>query len=199
MKTSKPHSPITRSKGFTLIELLVVIGIIAALAAISFPVTVTLLKKARRVAAISTMESLETSINRFYSDYGYLPSNKRSNPPSWDDQVWTNRGDGSIFLRVITGSEELLNTKEKKYFSAPEAEGKKGGIVWQNGKPTYLYDKFGNGFGILLDYNYDETLKIPNIYKPEGDGLVKGRRVLIWNAGPDRKMGTKDDIKSWEN
>lgn len=199
MKHISAHIPSRKAKGFSLIEILVVIAIMATLAGLSYSPILSMINNSRRSEALNTMKKLERSINQFYIDYEHIPSNKRINPPSWDSQIWTNRGDGTMLLRVLMADESLMNTKGIEYFEAPESKNNKGGVLWINDQPTYLYDKFGNGFGILIDNDYDEILSIPKIYDPTGYGEIKGHKVLIWNAGPDKKMGTEDDLKSWDH
>jgi len=59
--------------GFTLIELLVVVAIISLLAAIAIPNIAGRLKKARMTKAEADIKNLETAIEMFRTDTGYLP------------------------------------------------------------------------------------------------------------------------------
>jgi prepilin-type N-terminal cleavage/methylation domain-containing protein/prepilin-type processing-associated H-X9-DG protein len=64
-------------QGFTLIELLVVIGIIAALAAILFPVFSQVREKGRTTACLSNMKQLGTALTMYLQDYdGRYPMNR---------------------------------------------------------------------------------------------------------------------------
>lgn len=147
------------------------------------------------------IKSMETGVDRYYAEYNYLPNFRTSSPPTWNYWLWTNEGQNIQFLRDLTGESELYNLKGKKFLNLPDAKGKKNGFSRENngkGKVQYLFDKDGAGFGYIVDYDYDEELPIPSFYQSEsGPKTVKGRRIIIWNYGPDRKRGTKDDLTSW--
>ena len=131
MKKTHTNAPKTsaKGKGFTITEILVVIAILAVLGAISYSSILSMLNNSRKTDSLATMKKLESSINQFYEDHEHMPSNKRINTPSWDYQVWTNRGDGTMLLRVLMAEESLMNIKGEKYFEAPDAKGKKGGLL----------------------------------------------------------------------
>ncbi|MFK7911179.1 MAG: type II secretion system protein [Akkermansiaceae bacterium] len=201
MKTGLSKTTNRAQKGFTLVELLVVIAIIAILAAIGYPTIMSMMKNSKRVAAINTMQSMETGVERYMNEYNYLPNFRTSNPPTWDYWLFTNEGQNIHFLRDLTGESEKYNTKGKNFLTLEDAKGKKGGFHRAgggSGKVQYLFDKVGNGFGYVVDYNYDQELPIPPFYKSDSSGdTVKGKHIIIWNFGPDKKSGTSDDITSW--
>jgi prepilin-type N-terminal cleavage/methylation domain-containing protein len=73
--------------GFTLIELLVVIGIIAALAAIIFPVFSHIRKNARRSVSASNLHQCWTALQMYCDDYDASPRSM----PTWEAAKWVPR------------------------------------------------------------------------------------------------------------
>jgi prepilin-type N-terminal cleavage/methylation domain-containing protein len=66
-------SQIVNIRAFTLVELLIVIGIIAALAALIFPVAGAVKRRAFIQTARAEMSQVETAIERYKSAYGFYP------------------------------------------------------------------------------------------------------------------------------
>jgi prepilin-type N-terminal cleavage/methylation domain-containing protein len=73
-------SRFTSLRAFTLIELLVVIGVIAVLAALTFPAVQGVKRSAIRTRAFNEMTQVETAIERFQQKLGYYPPD---NPGNW--------------------------------------------------------------------------------------------------------------------
>jgi hypothetical protein len=66
-----------------------------------------------------------------------------------------------------------------------------------------LYDPWGGGYNVMMDGDYDETLKA---VKPKGVGstsiTLNGRRSAVWSDGADgATLSTPgkiaDDVKTW--
>ena len=68
------------SRAFTLIELLIVIGVIAILAALTFPAVQGVKRSTIRTRARNEMTQLETAIERFQQKLGFYPPD---NPGDW--------------------------------------------------------------------------------------------------------------------
>ena len=64
----------SNQKGFTLIELLIVVAIIGILAAIAIPQFASYRQKAFNSAAQSDLKTVRTSLEGFYTDEYYYPS-----------------------------------------------------------------------------------------------------------------------------
>lgn len=61
--------------GFTLVELLVVIAIMAALAALSSPIIIRQIARARSARALNNAHDVAIGMYSFHNNYGTLPSN----------------------------------------------------------------------------------------------------------------------------
>ena len=71
---AKTHLSQTKSRGgFTLVEMLVVIGMIAALAGISFPVYRSIQKKVEKQQVVMMYNASMRAVDNFETEYNYLP------------------------------------------------------------------------------------------------------------------------------
>ncbi len=87
--------------GFTLIELLVVIAIIAILAALLFPVFLTVRQSAKRSECMSNMGQLGKAIAAYASDHqGRIPD-WYSTAGTWDKAVWNYVRNKQVFACPI--------------------------------------------------------------------------------------------------
>jgi hypothetical protein len=139
---------------------------------------------AQKATTLATASAIESSVNSFMAEYGTMP------------------GEGSSDTTVITSSDtnllELLlglkssNRKSIRLLDVKEVREKKNGVVYDmsSGRVVGLYDPWGSGYNVRLDLDSDTKLNV------NGDALHH-RRVAVWSNGPDRRSGTKDDIKTW--
>ena len=139
--------------------------------------------------ALATAKAIETAVNNFYAEYGYLPTTLTN-----DTEI--NTKDNTDFLNIILGLESTsgtqLNKRQIKFLMVKEGKNNKDGLIYNSASTavTGLYDPWGGPYRVMLDADNDEHLKV------NGKALYN-RRVAVWSDGPDRIAGTKDDIKTW--
>lgn len=207
----KTH-PSRRKDGFTLVELLVVIAIIAVLAAAGFAGVSIAMQKARKMTALSTCTGIEQAVNRFYTEYGGMPTDVTTEGDIDDPHFDTKSDAGKKFLTVLLGLDETadppLNSKGIKYLDVKDGkikganDGINGIILAADGKSISrgLFDPWGGTYKVLLDTGADERVDP----EPKGGGSpanpLNNRRSAVWSDGADGVSGTgkaSDDVKTW--
>lgn len=176
-----------QAKGFTLVELLVVIAIIAVLAALSTPVIMKALTKAKITTAKNVCVAVENAVDRFEDDYSYMPYDPSEAVPDGDTPASTPIRSDSDLMSVLVGVEDVVNYKKIKYFSLSEAKGTsednyKDGLAI-SGTTAKLYDAWGEAYYMLLDYDLDGTIENP--FEAGSDNAVHGKKLLIFSTGPE--------------
>lgn len=187
---TKMKYTIKANRGFTLVELLVVIAIIASLAALSAPVILKAKEKAKRVSATNACNAIEVAVDQFENDNNFLPYEGDS--PSTDNGTGY-RSDQEI-MNVLTGKEDLVNFKEKIYFTFNDAKGGPGnyfdGLNVTDSKAE-LYDPWGNPYLLFFDYDLDGEITNPEDPRKN----VNGKNVAVYTKGADQKSGNKEQNK----
>ncbi len=188
----------SRRSGFTLIELLVVIGIIAILASLAFPVTQAVLQRAYKLKAQAMVKDLQVAINNYITEYNRLPQQGQAEAPMPTDQSSPLIG---ILMGEATG-QNSLNPRGIVFLNANMAKNNRGGLIDSGGSQLSLVDQWGNPYQVLMDGNYDNKVRNPDLQN-EDQTVSQGAppelrtRVAVYCLGPDGQEGTKDDIVSW--
>lgn len=148
-----------------------VIGIIAIAVALATGVTVF-----KSQAAVSrtnqAMEQLETSLNRYYAEYGKHPFDGNS------DVKLASNGSLMDLLRGKSGMKN--NPREIAFFF--------GGSGLIDGEGN-LVDAWGRPYEILLDTDSSGQIDL-------GAERIN-RPIAVRSSGPDQLFGTDDDIRTW--
>jgi prepilin-type N-terminal cleavage/methylation domain-containing protein len=195
---AKTHLSQTKSRGgFTLVEMLVVIGMIAALAGISFPVYRGIQKKVEKQKFEMLCTSLDRAFVNFETEYNHPPYTGAVYPTG--DQYFDTAGKTSALWTVLAGGESSINFKRIKFLAGNEATPSGGTYV--NGfhenadGTTSLYFPWGTQpIRLRIDSNMDGLINIPWPWSEESVG-----KYSIYDPGPNGSFesGTNDDWKSY--
>ena len=141
---------------------------------------------------LATATALESAVQNFYTEYGKLPYA--------ESRVITDTPEGVKFLTILLGLDEnappLVNTRAIKFLSVKEGKSRRNGLIYgaSGNAVDGLFDSWGNPYTVELDSQYREHLHFI-IGKRSID--LKGRRVAAYSPGPDHKLGTSDDVRTW--
>ena len=183
--------------------MLVVIGMIAALAGISFPVYRSIQKKVEKQQLAMDMNSLKRGVDNFLTEYNYLPYVGAVYPNS--DQSLNAAGIRS-FMNVLVGQDVSINFKGINFFEAQEVKGEVGnyhsGLLTNADGTVIYYTPWGVEIrGMRLDSNLDGVIDFVYDMGPTETNL----KFIYWDRGPDDKWydlgsnpGTvKDDLENF--
>jgi prepilin-type N-terminal cleavage/methylation domain-containing protein len=182
---AKTHLSQNKSRGgFTLVEMLVVIGMIGALAGISFPVYKSIQKKVEGQKLAMTMNTFEMAIENFDTEYNYLPF--VAGAPLRGGDVWLKTSAHiSSLTTIMVGAEDTVNFKKIKFFETSEAKGSAGnykdGLHESAGVVTY-YTPWGSVITqMLLDTDCNDTMS----YIYNVDDIETKKNMWYADQGPD--------------
>ena len=180
-----------KSKGFTLVELLVVVAIIATLAAIATPITLSAIKKAQITESRSVCVAFEAAVDNFEAEYNYLPFNGGGQAPTRDTDDAPIRSDEDI-VAVLAGVEDELNFKQIAFFEYREPKSGTNRTNYKNGMAVddqagtaLLYDPWGEPYYIVMDYDLDGRVDNPLDRSEE-----ISTKCAIYSLGKDKVGGT---------
>ena len=150
------------------------------------------IEKAKKVTSLATATALESAIASIYTEYGKLPDVGKS--------VTTNSPAGLKLLNILLGldnkSDNALNPRGIKFLSVKDGKNHKNGLIYAaDGKSIEgLFDPWGSPYTVILDTEYKEYLHFTLGSKTID---LKGRRSAVFSPGPDKQLGTSDDVKTW--
>ena len=205
------------SSAFTLIELLVVITIIAVLAGLLLPVTLSVMKSARKTSAKATESQIVSAVNAYQTEYGQYPVPNLGNQTSAQDYTYDNKTthNGQLFdvLRALndttdpTSATGSLNTRKIVYFSANSVKNAaaptNGFIIATNSNPTGnanvvmqtgdLIDPFGNLYCVRMDGSYSNAVLNPY----SGTGNPNGSATATDDSNSQSQDVLRTGVISW--
>ena len=172
---------------------LVTIGVVVVLiAAIVAAIQSSRHRHPRGLGSLRCAYALESGIINFYTEYGNLPN--------VGNQVSTDTPEGIKLLTILLGLERNAgnheNQRDINFLGAKEGKDKRNGLIY-NATGTAvegLYDAWGNPYNLALGIRNEERVQF-SIGTQTFD--LKGRWTAVFSAGPDKKLGTSDDLRSW--
>lgn len=141
---------------------------------------------------MATAAALESAINGIYTEYGKLPD--------VGSRVTTNSPAGLKLLTILLGlekkSDTSLNSRAIKFLTVKEGRNHKNGLIYNaDGKSVEgLYDLWGSPYTVILDTEYKKQLHFTLGSKTVD---LKGRHSAAFSPGPDKQLGTSDDVRTW--
>ena len=146
----------------------------------------------RKSLPLATAIALESAINNIYTEYGKLPNVGSS--------VTTNSPEGLKLLNILLGrddkSDDALNSRAIKFLSVKEGKNHKNGLIYSadGNSVEGLFDPWGSSYTVILDTENKEHLRF-TIGSKSID--LKDRRSAAFSPGPDKQVGTRDDVSTW--
>ncbi len=174
-----------RRRGFTLIELLVVLAIIAGLAAIAYPLVMSMLEKGNAQSASKAAADIVQGVERFKSDYeGKLPV-KGDIEMDDDDQfiLVTEPGQDGGLITILTRNEsedddEIVSTNQDEFIKATPQE-KKGDGLFKSEDGYGFYDPWGSPYYVIISDRDGGAID-------PFTGKETRKACLVYSLGPDR-------------
>lgn len=141
----------------------------------------------------TTLIALEMAVNNINTEYGKIPNVGSS-------RVTTNSPAGLKLLNIMLGlddkSDNAINSLGIKLLSVREGKNNKNVLIYAADSKSVegLYDPWGSPYTVILDTEHKEhlhfTLGSKSIDLP-------GRRAAACSPGPDKQIGTADDVRTW--
>ena len=170
----------------------VTIGVVVVIIGTAMFAVFNLLGPHKPLRPLAAAYALESGIINFYTEYGDLPH--------VGNQVSTDSPEGIKLLAILLGLERNAgnheNLRDIKLLNVKEGRDKRNGLIY-NATGTAiegLYDPWGNPYNLVLGNRNEERLQF-SIGTQTFD--LKGRWTAVFSAGPDKKLGTNDDIRTW--
>jgi hypothetical protein len=135
--------------------------------------------------ALAPAVAIESAVNYYLTEYGSMPY-----PGASDATILTSTD--TELLHVLLGLEDEMNKRSIKFLIVREGKENRNGLIYTDDSRSVvgLFDPWGSGYNVRLDLDSDQKIDA------RGETL-NNRRVAVWSNGPDRKSGTKDDVKTW--
>jgi prepilin-type N-terminal cleavage/methylation domain-containing protein len=206
MNASTKTSKSKKSRGFTLVEMLVVIGMIGALAGISFPVYKSIQRKVEKQQEDMFFTSIERAVDNFETEYNYLPYTTAAYPSGSQliagEGVWywaaAYGGESRDILGILMGFgnntcnfksiaflDEVREAEGNGPHAAPGPSGYSNGIVINESAGTAtLYNSMGMHYAFRVDYDMDGTIENPF----DSTDQISGKR-FIWYTPEQASWG----------
>lgn len=185
-----------KEKGSPVLLFVILVGVVLFVAWM-FGSPTQAIEKAKKLQTNNNAISLKMALTGYYDAYEKFPELGMA-----EYQAQTNGQSGTTLLTILLGTEDVggerQNPRQIQFLNAKANKNKvKGGLVYNNGGtgsiPEGFYDAWGEPFHIYLRKPGSATLG----FSYQGTGVTLDQPCAVLSKGPDKKVGTKDDIKTW--
>jgi len=151
---------------------------------------------ARHGQAKAQMKGLELAVNGYRTEYGHWPGNggtKNETPVVLDA---SNQILPMLIVRegAQKGPAHPGNLRMIRFFdSVPARDNMKGGLTTEGA----LLDPWGNPFVVVVDYNDDDKVAIPEDVRGIDDPSSLATGVIAYSKGPPPHDPVRDYVRSW--
>jgi len=181
-------------KAITRAEVSMAIGVVVVVGSLIGSIYYGLANRRVQSMVESDLEAVEAAVLAFYEEYRVLPTMY----PDYFDFRYGLEGDvknNEIMnalqaLDAAGNIEHAVNSRQIVYIRIPKAGKKQSGLN-QDG---IFVDPWGEEYQIVLDTDGNEVCAMEDT--PYNRAV--GKRIAIWSKGPDGKLFTWDDMKSWQ-
>jgi prepilin-type N-terminal cleavage/methylation domain-containing protein len=202
MNASTKTSRNKESRGFTLVEMLVVIGMIAALAGVSFPVYKSIQRKVEKQKLEMDLGSIDRAVDNFETEYNYLPYIGAAYPADGNQLLKSENGDATALMTVLVGRASTpANFKQIQFLDGLSEADERGGEYYsgmriQTGGTASYHTAWGTEL-MRIRFDYDMNGSIIHGY---GIGEQPTDKKMIYHEqGPDGEWRGGDDFTNYYN
>jgi type II secretory pathway pseudopilin PulG len=163
-----------------------VVAILAILAGLLLPAVFAVRRHARKVAAQTEVQTMETAWRRYYSEYQKWPTNTK------EVETYPITGNWAVVLLGTPAGADNPKGLTFMPFRRLDAEGNPVNPWWNPGTPStgcYFYARF--------DTDHDRIIRA-DATGDEPDTDVS-RQVIVWTRNPNEPPGEPDGaVRSWQ-
>lgn len=170
------------NSAFTLLELVVVVAIISLLAAMLFPVFSSVRRQARKTAAFTEAQNIETALKQYYAEYAKWPTGLT--------ETAGTRISGDLADILQGGNPDGSNPKQLQFMQFSRFDSNNNPVnPWAGRDTPGTADSF---YYALCDRNYDNIVQTP-------DTQTVRRTIIVWTINGDAELNDSDYyVGTWQ-
>lgn len=179
-------------RGISRPEILFMLSILLGVLSIAVPALVDITQRSRSQLAYRDLRILVSASLAFNREYRLWPVAEVS---SQGDLRYGWRRSNAEVMQILggreTGGDESSVVNASGIDFLAQASDGIGTLSFND--QGEVVDPWGHPYEILYDANYDSICSIDDAV----NGSVIGEGVVVWSGGPDGKVDTPDDLRSW--
>ncbi|MGA1194289.1 MAG: hypothetical protein ACO3ZG_07930 [Kiritimatiellia bacterium] len=182
------------SLGFARPEILFLFACLLIVLSLGVPVFLEWRDYQYSQKAYQELRIMLSAADQFHREYRLWPASARD--ARHDIRFGLQRENGDVIrtLAAMEGEGNEDNLTNPQRLNCFELTGVSDVFVELTLDPRgNAIDPWGNPYQMVFDVNYDSICSIPE----SSYAAVVGEGVVMWSMGPDRRTGTRDDLRSW--